>query len=143
MNDKDGALLATAHEPAYGCGCTCERSFFVEDPSGAQVYRLAADDCSARSGGCSNFCAPSCCNETFDVDVFTPGGEYINTSTFVWPGCNCGGLTERSNLIAAFPEGASTDERAALIAGLMLVEYTVMEKKRQQDGGGGGGGGGG
>ena len=38
-----------------------------------------------------------------------------------------------TNLLITFPRDATDDERAALIAGLMLVEYTVMERRRQQE----------
>ena len=67
------------------------------------------------------------------MDVYRPDGTYVTSSTFVWPGCNCGGLLDMSNLLVKFPSDASEDERAALVAGLMLVEYTVMELKRQQE----------
>ena len=60
----------------------------------------------------------------------------------ITPGCNCGGLNDLSNIVVAFPEGATADERTALLNGLMLIEFTVMETRRQNknDGGGGGGG---
>lgn len=144
-----GRVLFKAREPVYKCDwscCVCSdagctRNFVVEDTSGKQVYELHAAECGTHSGG-SNCCAPTCFNESYDVDVFGPDGEFQNSSSFVWPGCNCGGLTDRSNIVANFASSATPDERAALVAGLMLVEYTVMEKRRQQDNNGGGGGGG-
>ena len=69
---------------------------------------------SGQSGGCGNVCAPSCFNEAFDIDVYGPDDQYINTSTFVWPGCNCGGLTDLSNFAIQFPPGSTADQRATL-----------------------------
>ena len=88
-------------------------------------------------------CAPTCFNEAFDIDVYGPDDQYINTSTFVWPGCNCGGLTDLSNFAIQFPPGSTADQRATLLAGMFLVEYTVNELRRQNNNNGGGGGGGG
>mmetsp|Transcript_55884 Transcript_55884/g.98674 ORF Transcript_55884/g.98674 Transcript_55884/m.98674 type:complete len:80 (+) Transcript_55884:1-240(+) len=59
--------------------------------------------------------------------------EYINTSTFVWPGCNCGGLTDLSNFIVQFPQGSTPDQRAALLGAMFLVEFTVNEARRQNN----------
>ena len=64
---------------------------------------------SGQSGGCGNVCAPSCFNEAFDIDVYGPDDQYINTSTFVWPGCNCGGLTDLSNFAIQFPPGSTAE----------------------------------
>ena len=57
----------------------------------------------------------------------------------VWPGCNCGGVTERSNLLLRFPRGAAPDQRAALVAALTLVEFAHFEWRRggEHDAGGG------
>ena len=81
--------------------------------------------------GC-NCCAPTCCNADYAIDLYTPDGKYINSSSFVWPGWNCAGLTDRSNIAVSFPDGASANDRASLVAGMMLIEYAVMELKRQQ-----------
>ena len=144
VKNAQGSLISTVEMPAGCCtgGC-CAQIFNAKDASGNLVYKLRASTCGTRSGGCANLCAPSCCNESFDIEVFGPDGEYVNTSTFVFPGCNCGGLTDRSSFVVAFPPGANAEQRATLLAGMMLIEYTVNEFNRQQANGGGGGGGGG
>ena len=35
-------------------------------------------------------------------------------------GVRCAGLTDRSNIVIKFPDGASADDRASLVAGYML-----------------------
>jgi hypothetical protein len=124
VKNAQGKVISTVEMPAGCCtgGC-CAQNFNANDASGNLVYKLRASTCGTRSGGCANVCAPTCCNESFDIDVFGPDSEYINTSTFVFPGCNCGGLTDRSNFVVAFPPGANAEQRATLLAGMMLIEY--------------------
>jgi len=136
--------VATAKEVTGMCctkGCF-ERQFDAMDPSGNVLYTLKVNDCSSASGGC-NCCAPSLFNESLTVDIYGPDGSLLSPSTFVWPGCNCGGLTDLSNMVIAFPEGATADQRSALVAGMLLIEYTVMETRRQNNKNNNGGGGGG
>jgi len=140
-----GAPVASAKETTGMCcstGC-CARQFTTYDKDSKQMYTLKVDGCSSKSGGC-NFCAPGLCNENLTVDITDSQGGLLPPSTFVWPGCNCGGLTDLSNMVIQFPDGTSADERTAILAGMMLIEFTVMEERRQQEknnnnGGGGGG----
>ena len=44
-----------------------------------------------------------------------------------------GGLTDRTNMVIRFPDNATPEQRAALIAGMMLIEYTEMEFRRQSE----------
>lgn len=132
IRDKEGYLIGAAFEPVSYCSSCWTRTFIVMDAEGQPVYTLRASDCGTYTG--CNFCAPSCFNESYDVDIFTPEGVFVGTSTFVWPGCSCAGLTDRSNLVVRFPEGSSATQRAALVGGMMLVDSTVMEVKRLQEG---------
>lgn len=138
-----GAVVAQAKETTGMCfttGC-CSRQFKTYDASGTHLYTLEVNDCNSQSGGC-NCCAPSICNEQLTVDIKKADGKYEAPSTFIWPGCNCGGLTDLTNMVVVFPDNASADERSAIIAGMMLIEYSVMELRRQnqKDNGGGAGG---
>ena len=45
--------------------------------------------------------------------------------------------------VIQFPDGTSPDERTAILAGMMLIEFTIMEERRQQNNNNNGGGGGG
>jgi len=139
-----GRQVASAKEVTGLCcskGC-CARQFETYDASGNALYTLEVNDCCSKSGGC-NFCAPSLCNEALTVDVRSADGTLQRPSTFVWPGCNCGGLTDLSNMIIDFPESTSADQRTALLAGMMLIEFTVMEQRRQNQKNNNNGGGGG
>ena len=68
------------------------------------------------------------------MDVYAPDGSYVTTVTWVWPGCACGSFADRSDVIVRFPSDANYAQRAALMGGVMLVEYTSMELKRTQEG---------
>ena len=121
-------------------GC-CKRSFEVHDAQGALLYTLEANDCASKSGG-NNCCAPTCFNETLTIDVTDATGNLLPPSSFVWPGCNCGGLQDMSNMVVQFSPDSTPDQRTALITGMFLIEFTVMETRRQNNNNNGGGGGG-
>jgi len=135
--DRRGELVSRAIEPVAVCRACWTRSYVAVDADGEPLYTLRASDCGSQNG--CNFCAPSCANESYDVDVFAPDGAYLTSATWVWPGCACnpGILTDRSNIVIRFPAGATATQRAALVGGVLLIEYTSMELKRLQEGQGG------
>ena len=107
------------------------------------MYTMEASECGTSTGG-NNCCAPTCCNSAYEIVLLENGAPVEGSSQwFVWPGCNCGGMTDLTNMMIKFPEDAPPEKRAAILAGMMLIEYAVQEKKRQDSKGGGGGGGGG
>jgi len=132
-NASGQALSKVKMQP--GCctaGC-CAGWYNITDSQGSPMYKLRVSTCNTHAGACGNCCAPSCCNESFDIDVYDGEGKYVNTSAFVWPGCNCGGLTDLSNMAIVFPPGSSAEQRASLLGGFMLIEFTAMEFARQQN----------
>ena len=138
-----GAMIANAKMVTGPCctsGC-CNNKFEVYNASGAIIYTMEVNDCSSKTGG-SNCLAPSCCNEALTVDVTDSMGNLLPPQTFVFPGCNCGGLNDLTNMVVVFPDNSSADDRSALLLGMMLIEFTIMELRRQQnkDNGGGSGG---
>lgn len=131
--DRRGEPIARAIEPIAVCRSCWTRTFIVVGADGQLLYTLRASDCGAQNK--CNFCAPTCFNESYDVDVFGPDGEYLVSATWVWPGCACGAsASDRSAVIIRFPAETSGASRAALLGGVMLVEYTSMELKRAQEG---------
>jgi len=141
--DKAGGLVAKAEEQPGCCKSCCTRTFTLTDASGNEVYTLEASECTTSTGH-NNLCAPTCCNEAYEVVVLEKGVPVPGSSQwFVWPGWNCAGIVDLTNILIKFPENAPPEKRAALLAGMLLIEYAVQEKKRQDGGGGAGGGGGG
>lgn len=137
VRDASGAVLSTAAEQSYTpcgaqcCSHPCERRFDTMDASGNKLYTLKVNECGSSRG--SNCFAPSCCNENYDVDVVDAAGHLVSTSTYVFPGCNCAGLTEMTNALVRFPPNATTEQRAALLGGMYLVEFAHMELRKQQN----------
>jgi hypothetical protein len=128
MGDKHGKLLARAFEPV-GCFQSCwTRTYVVLDQEHNHILTLKASECGTQTG--CNFCAPTIFNESYDVEVYSPEGQYLNSSSFVYPGMSCGRINDRSNLLVRFPKGLNGAGRAGLFGGLMLVEYTAMEMIR-------------
>jgi len=146
VKDLKGNLLGQAIEPApLCCGfytssrnaaavgggafAPCTRVYVAQDARGEALYTLKASQCFG-----PNAWAPSVCNESFDVDVYDwRTGEYLGMSAFLWPGCNLGGGTDRSQILVHMPPGATAKHRAALLAAMLLVEYTAVENRRQCD----------
>ena len=52
------------------------------------------------------------------------------TAANVWPGWTCAGITDRSNILIRFPPDATPRQRAALLATMMLVEFSHFEWKK-------------
>lgn len=129
--DREGKIVVNAFEPVGFFKACWTRTFVAMDVDGTPLYTLRASDCGTQNG--CNFCAPTCVNESYEVDVFSPEGEYINSSAFVWPGCSCG-AADRTNLLLRFPQHADATQRAGIFAGLMLVDYTVLEILRLREG---------
>mmetsp|Transcript_41533 Transcript_41533/g.50344 ORF Transcript_41533/g.50344 Transcript_41533/m.50344 type:complete len:281 (-) Transcript_41533:276-1118(-) len=141
MYDQAGRQISHIEEEVR-CGWCCTRVFHASAAGGNMQYTGHVAECNTREDGC-NFCAPSCFNDKFTVDVFKHGAEEAAPVTkiyFIWPGCNCGGLTDRSNIAVKFPPGASADERASLVGMAMLTEYSYFEWRKNQDNNNGGGG---
>ena len=106
----------------------CTRVYVAQDAKGESLYILKANMCR------DNCCAPGCCNESFDVEMYEwATGEYVGMSAFLWPGCNFGGDTDRSQLVVRMPPKATPTHRAALLAAMLLIEYTAVENSRQLD----------
>lgn len=136
VKDAQGRIVAHAKEE-FKCFWLCTRSFVAMDGADKPLYKIRVPECSS-SQGCNVF-APSCCNENFVVDIYDPEEtNVISSSQWVFPGCNCAGLTDMSNLLMRFPEGATLEQRAALIGGLMLAEFAVMEWKKANNNNNGG-----
>ena len=73
-----GKVIATAKETTGPCcttGC-CLRQFTVTDHSGALMYKLEANECCSKSGGC-NCCAPTCFNQGLTIDITSASGELL------------------------------------------------------------------
>lgn len=131
VKDASGNVIASAKERGYCCTSCCTRTIDAFDPMGNVLYTVEASECGS-SRGCNVF-APSCLNESYDVDVKDSAGNLVAVSSWVFPGCNCGGLTEVTNALIRFPANAPPTHRAALLGAMMLVEYTVIEFRSQKN----------
>jgi hypothetical protein len=154
LHDAHGAVASTAREE-FRFGWCCARSFVAAggdtNTSGyddvpiktssskydsEDYYRVRTSECGTSSG--NNCCAPSCFNASYDIDVFDERERnVVARAANVWPGCNCAGATDRSNIILRFPRDADPKRRAALVAATMLVEFAHFEWRKGDNEGGG------
>ena len=135
LYDAAGVPAARAEEE-FKCCWLCTRQFTAEtfDAPGAPANVLfhvrVGELYSSRGNNCF---APSCCNRDYDMDVMDASESVVvGHVANVFPGCNCGGITERSNLVLRFPPNATPKQRAALVASTFLVEFAHFEMRRQQ-----------
>jgi hypothetical protein len=132
-----GSVPAARAEEEFKCCWICTKQFKSQtfDTPGAppnNAYHTRVPECSS-SRGCNMF-APSCLNRDYDMDIYDASETaVVGHAAAVWPGCNCGGLTERSNLVLRFPPNATPKQRAALVASTFLVEFYHFELKRQNN----------
>ena len=136
LYDAAGVPAARAEEE-FKCCWPCTRQFTAEtfDAPGAPANVLfhvrAGEIYSSRGNNCL---APSCCNRDYDMDVMDASESVVvGHVANVFPGCNCGGVTERSNLVLRFPPNATPKQRAALVASTFLVEFAHFEMRRSQN----------
>lgn len=132
--DRRGSVVARSVEPVAPCRACWTRSYLAVDADGAPLYTLRASDCGSQTG--CNFCAPTCFNQSYDVDVFAPDGTFLTSATWVYTGWSCAAASDRSNILIRFPPGSSAAQRAALVASMLLVDVTAMEIKRLHEGSG-------
>ena len=92
------------------------------------------EDAGESSGGLT--VSPSSPDDETDATLYLPA-HVVARSANVWPGCNCAGATERSNIVLRFPKNATDRERASLVAVTVLVEFAHFEWKKgdNQEGG--------
>ena len=132
----DANLVAARAREEFRPCWLCARSFVAENERGDANYRVRTSECGTSQG--NNCCAPSCFNQSYVVDVFDPEEDHVVArSANVWPGCNCAGATERSNIVLRFPKNATDRERASLVAATVLVEFAHFEWKKNDNEAGG------
>ena len=136
LYDAAGVPAARAEEE-FKCCWPCTRQFSAETydapgaPANTTFHMRVGELYSSRGNNCF---APSCCNRDYDMDVLDASESVVvGHVANVWPGCNCGGLTERSNLVLRFPPNATPKQRAALVASTFLVEFAHFELRRQNN----------
>ena len=136
LYDAAGVPAARAEEE-FKCCWPCTRQFSAEtydapgQPANSVFHLRVGELYSSRGNNCF---APSCCNRDYDMDVYDQSESVVvGHVANVFPGCNCGGLTERSNLVLRFPPNASPKQRAALVASTFLVEFAHFELRRQNN----------
>ena len=122
LRDANGALVARARERSSNCAQCCSRTFVVVDTQGSVFYTLRANECGYAAGAGCNACGPSCCNPSFDVYAELPSGLRIDMPRFIHPRWKSDGSGDVSNFLVPFPKGSTPVERAALLAGLYMIE---------------------
>jgi len=112
----------------FGCG---KDYFHVLDKDGQINYVIKRDLCCT-----SNMCgSPNCCCQEHHFSIMDPKEETeLGSLDNIWPGCNCRGVCIPQlidNYRLVFPQGATTNQKATLLAGLFLMDYIYFENGDQ------------
>lgn len=110
----------------------------IEDARGNVIYNLYRPVLCA--DGCSNCCAPSCCNRTHTTYIQQgplPTGPKVGSLLNVWPGWNVRGICSQNsgadNFIVKFPKGADATEKALLLNGMFLTKFVFWGSRANQN----------
>jgi len=145
VQKRDGTELGKARH-AYKCSedLCGKKSWAIEDSNGTIKYYIQDNTCPCTSGGCANLCAPSyCCPlrtmKILDADKqelpegYNADGELVEEHALpviqnVF-NCNCLRLcvTGLDQYRITYPEKATPEDKALLLAGLFLIEFTMFE----------------
>ena len=140
MNVYEGdAVLGSVREQC-GCGewlrqcccCVCTHRVLAGAP-GAQTHRYSLRTGLCCCGRVNNFCGGTCCRPNLIMDVLTPDGKLASTVQMTYGGApGCEGLVrcaaQFNNYVVSFPEEATAQDRALLIAAVMSHEYALFSR---------------
>mmetsp|Transcript_33539 Transcript_33539/g.94360 ORF Transcript_33539/g.94360 Transcript_33539/m.94360 type:complete len:254 (+) Transcript_33539:237-998(+) len=84
--------------------------------------------------GCTNCCAPSCCNPVWDdLIVGNDRTSTLGRLRNVFPGLGCRCLSDSDNYLLSFPENSSRNDKLLWLGGLVLTDFVFNEKRPNQN----------
>ena len=116
------------------CCCVCTHRLWAGPPGARQTHRYSLRTGICCCGRVNNCCGATCCKPNLIMDVLTPDGKLASTVQMAYggaPGCEgCARCAfDFNNYIVQFPEEASAEDRALLIAAVMSVEYALFSRQ--------------
>lgn len=126
LNPQTGEKLGTVKQDWRCCAALCGKLYWKAYDNVGQVTHVFERDICCNS----NMCAPSCCCEVHRIDIKDKNEvETIGSLENIFPGCSCrtlcfGNMIDNYRL--TFPPQANAEEKATLLAGLMLIDYMLF-----------------
>jgi hypothetical protein len=71
--------------------------------------------------------------QTIDFEIKSPSGEIVSTLQKKSPGCAAAMVSEATNFVVHFPNKATKEDKALLMAATMLLDYRYFEEKPNRD----------
>lgn len=131
VNDGAGSPLGVVTQD-FRCMPACCGKFYwkVADASGADQYLIEDNRCCN-----ANMFAPSCCCPVHHFDIYAGSepGDPVGSIENIFPGCNLRACAQTDSYKLNFPSGATANQKALLLGGLMLLEYMLFEKSSEDD----------
>jgi len=151
---KEGQMLGMVRENLtpcmskcieFDCCCTAYTDIMEgTSPDNMQVvYQTRAGTCCF--GGHNNFCGATCCKNDILIDVLDANGQKVSTIQKTYAagqgpdGCCDTGFCRMcfyfSNYLVEFPENATPNQRALLIASVLHNDFLLFERDENENGG--------
>jgi len=137
VSTPENIKIGSAKETMYFCPIP---SFMILDGSGGKKYELSMPVCCG--GMCVNVCAEGCCNCKIPFYIYAPGGRQGGEEAVKgkiikeWGGLATELFTSADKFSVEFPKDATPEDKAALLAGVMLVDYNFFEGGKDKNNGG-------
>jgi len=126
LNPMTGEMIGTVKQDWRCCDALCGKFYWKAYDSVGQVTHVFERDVC-----CNENCfAPSCCCEIHRIDIKDPSEtQTLGAVENIFPGCSIrtlcfGNLIDNFRL--TYPQQATPEEKATLLAGLMLIDYMIF-----------------
>jgi hypothetical protein len=128
MDGNEQKIGTTTQDWRFWQAMCLKRYWKVTDGQDVHQYTVVDDMCCNE-----NCCAPSPCAPVRELAIYKPDEqEVVGSLQNLFPGCNMRMFANTDSYKLTFPEDASADQKAMLLAATFLIEYQLFEKHQDE-----------
>jgi len=124
IEDGKEELLGKVIDPLNCCNLFVD----VYNKEGEKKYRINGSCCQLGLH-CKLPCEPC---QTIDFDVQNPGGDTLSHLQKRSPGCCQAAVSDTANFSITFPQEATKEDKALIMAAVIFMDYRFFEEKPKQ-----------
>jgi hypothetical protein len=106
--------------------CACNLINEIYDKHGNKKF-VVDGSCCQLGLWCKGYPCSAC--ETIDFDLKNPTGEVISNIKKKSPGCLKAAFSDADNFAIHFPKGATSEDKALIMAATLFMDYRYFEEK--------------